>query len=125
MKQVIIWMVLVFRIMTKLSAQVIVNGVNLDDRPDIQYIEVTAYQKFAGKRYNAFVDYGQKLELFGAEDQMIRGNDGKLFPFETPMAVLNFFAAYGWELVQVVPKENVPFTFLGTIFLLRRSKKDK
>ena len=120
-----IWMVLILGLMNELSAQVIVNGVNLDDRPDIQYIEVTAYQKFAGKRYNAFVDYGQKLELFGAEDQMIRGNDGKLFPFETPMAVLNFFAAYGWELVQVVPKENVPFSFNGIIFLMKRAKQDK
>jgi len=80
------------------KAQVIVDGVDINTKADIEYIEIVGTQVGVfTRKIVVVVDYGQKFE-FG-EAQTITGADGKPAKFLGITDALNFMVHNGWEYV--------------------------
>ncbi len=80
-----------------LSAQVI-DGVNLADKKDLDYIEILGVNQGVFKQKLVIVvDYGQKIKAFES-DTRVEGADGKPIEFNSMMDAVNRFSAWGWEL---------------------------
>lgn len=79
---------------TSLRAQVVVDGVNINDT-GTQFVEIVAMSKFMSAKVTISVDYGQELKL--GESQRIEDAQGKAKVFKGVVDALNFMHANGWQ----------------------------
>jgi len=80
-----------------LSGQVLVDGVNINDLPEIEYCQVLISGKMFSRKLVVNIDYGQ--EKFGNKNSKVENASGKQRKFNTPMDVLNFMAYNKWDYV--------------------------
>jgi len=73
----------------------------------VEYIELVGQQKLISFEILVFVDYGQKVQMFGGKAQTIRDDSKGTFAngtgmnkdFKSMIDALNFFNSRGWEYV--------------------------
>lgn len=76
----------------------IVDGVNLAERLDIDYLEIQGYNMgMFKKRIVVIVDYGQKIKMFDS-DTRVEDENGKPIVFNSMIDAVNRFSGWGWEL---------------------------
>jgi hypothetical protein len=105
-----------------LFAQIKIGDVNINEKPDVEYIKVRFFNNLTNVRVYVTVEYGQELNL-SSDDNLLKGADGKRMIFNTEVAGLNYFYANGWEVVQIIPKDSE--MKVGAVFysyLLRKKK---
>ncbi len=85
-----------------LSAQVMVNGVNINNK-DLEFIEVWDNFNEATNEFNAMIDYGQHDDLKkDKKGNKLKITEGKSFKgFNSVMEMVNFMYANGWEMYHV------------------------
>lgn len=85
---------------TLASAQVLVGGVNINEK-DITYCQMIGSNRAGGlSTTRIWIDYGQPRFAANPFNQpTISGPDGVAIDFPTVMAALNFMTRNGWELV--------------------------
>lgn len=99
-------------------SQVVVNDINLNERKDIEFLQIVGVQKriFSNKLI-VVVDFGEKVKWKKGKGSAVL-NDGKRMEFYSMVGVLNFFYNNGWDFVDTytitVNKQSVYH------FLLRR-----
>lgn len=77
----------------------VVDGVNLAEKKEIDYLEIVGYnQGVFKKKIVVIVDYGQKIKAFET-DTRVEGADGKPIVFNSMMDAVNQFSGWGWELM--------------------------
>jgi hypothetical protein len=79
----------------------LVDGVDINSREDVRYIELLFIQKFMSWKIRCAVDYGQ--DLTWGMDTRVEGEDGRPITFTTNMNAMNYFSQRGWELVNAFP----------------------
>lgn len=78
------------------SAQVIVDSVNLNDVPGLEFIQILGFNEgFFKKKLVVVVDFGQKYPM-GQDSRVTKDGDVKVF--QTMIQALNFFYNNGWDL---------------------------
>ena len=110
---------------SSLSAQVVVDGVNINNLQEVQMIRMIAQERFLSSRVTIFIDYGQSIG--GASRQrmeVIDPRDDKRIRFNSVMHAVNYLIANGWtyEEAMVLPSEgNASSTGGSTQYLFVRN----
>jgi len=104
-----------------LSAQVIINEVDINTEKGTEYCEIVGYGKLLSAKMVIYVDYGQKRKFMTNPKKFyIRDKEGKKIIFYSMIQGLNFMYANGWEFVHCY----VATTSKGNVYhyLLKRKK---
>jgi hypothetical protein len=86
------------------SAQVVVNGTDINSQPDVEYVQLVGVNKPFSDKVIVSIDYGQDAKMF--ESQAIKGPDGKPVNFNSMVSALNFMVENGWMYVNSYPIWN-------------------
>ena len=79
------------------NSQVVVDGVDINDMDDLQYVELVGQTRFINlTKIKVFVDYGQN---FSWRQQTIEDLNGERTSFNSMVDALNFMYENGWEFV--------------------------
>jgi hypothetical protein len=93
-------MVMVFVLaQTFVFSQVIIDGVDINQLPDVEYCELLGVGKLFSAKMNISIDYGQKRKFLGKKNFYITDKDGKKVIFFSMIEGLNFMNNNGWEYV--------------------------
>lgn len=103
------------------NAQVIVDGVDINKKDDLHYVELVGQTRFINlTKIKVFVDYGQD---FSWRQQTIEDESGERSSFNSMVDALNFMYANGWEFVSNYHIDND-----GTLtyhYILKRQENDE
>ena len=104
------------------SAQVVVDGVNINNLELISMIRMIVQGRFLSNRINVFIDYGQSVG--GAARQRMEVVDprtDKRIPFNSVMHAVNYMLDNNWEYVEsmVLPSDGSAST-TSTQYIFRR-----
>jgi hypothetical protein len=98
------------------SKSILIDGVDINKKENVEYIELLFTQKFMSFKVRCVVDYGQEFEW--GSDTRVQGSDGVVKNFNSVIDGLNYFVNNGWVFVG-----NYPVT-MGTVnvyhYLLKR-----
>ena len=75
----------------------IVDGVNLSEKPEVDYLEIVGTAKIFSRKNVVSVDYGQKVDW--DTDTRVEDDNGKVISFNSMMDAVNRFSGWGWELM--------------------------
>lgn len=91
---------LIFFFITSIQAQVIVEGVNINELDDVTIIRMaSAGQAFSKKRI-IIIDYGQELKWGDRQGSMIKDRRGDIQKFNSEIAAVNWLENNGWEFME-------------------------
>jgi hypothetical protein len=126
MKKVFFLFALLLAGLTTARAQVVVDGVNINNLEEVQMIRMIAQERFLSNQVTIFIDYGQSI-AGGARSRMevIDPRDGKRVIFNTVMHAVNYLIANGWvyKEAMVLPSEgNARTTGGSTQYLFTRDE---
>lgn len=93
MKKLFASVVLLFFIIG-LHAQIVIDGQDINELEDVQYLEVVCFGKFLQNKLQVRVNYGQQFNGFKKSTILV---DNKPKDFNSTVDVLNFFYKNGWE----------------------------
>lgn len=82
-----------------INAQVIVEGVNINDDPKIKMCQVIAQARAFSNKLTITIDYGQLIRYGSGKSSKVTGSDGKPVIFNSLMAATNFMLNNGWEYI--------------------------
>jgi len=77
------------------ASKVVVNGTDINQLPDLQFIEIVGYNPFLSNKVTVGIYYGQPFKL--GDDQRIDDESGKTQKFNGMIDALNFLYKNGWE----------------------------
>ncbi len=81
------------------SIKVLVNGININDLPDVKYCQLLGYNEgIFKKKVIINVDYGQEFVPF-TQGMRITDKSDKAIVFNSMVDALNFMEINGWEYV--------------------------
>jgi hypothetical protein len=87
---------LLFLLTQQGSAQVVVDSINLNEVPQLEFIQILGYnQGFFKKKLVVIVDYGQRF-TWDKDSRVTK--DGEVKVFQSMVQALNFFFDNGWDL---------------------------
>jgi hypothetical protein len=99
------------------SAQVVVDGVNINNLEEVAMIRMIAQERFLSNKVTIFIDYGQSVQG-GSRQRMevISPNDGDRIKFNSVMHAVNYLISNGWNYQEamVLPSEGNASTTGGS-----------
>ncbi len=124
MKKLIFAFLLLFGATTAATAQVVVDGVNINNLEEVAMIRMIAQERFLSNKVTIFIDYGQSVQG-GSRQRMevINPADGKRIRFNSVMHATNYLISNGWQYVEamVLPSDgNASTTGGSTQYIFRR-----
>ena len=124
MKQFFLSLAFVLAASTASFAQVVVDGVNINNLAEVNMIRMIAQERFLSNRVTIFIDYGQSISG-GARNRMevIDPRTDKRIQFNSVMHAVNYLIANGWvyQEAMVLPSEgNASSTGGSTQYIFRR-----
>ncbi len=84
---------------TFVFSQVIIDGVDINQLPDVEYCQLLGVGKFLSAKMNISIDYGQKRKFLGKKNFFVTDKDGKKVIFFSMIEGLNYMNNNGWEYV--------------------------
>ncbi|MTB51363.1 hypothetical protein [Lewinella sp. W8] len=124
MKKILFALLFVFGASAAASAQVVVDGVNINNLEQIQMIRMIAQERFLSNKVTIFIDYGQSIQGGGRRQmEVINPADGKRIRFNSVMHAVNYLIDNGWSYTEamVLPNEgNASTTGGSTQYLFTR-----
>jgi len=125
MKKLIFAFLLLFGATTAATAQVVVDGVNINNLEEVAMIRMIAQERFLSNKVTIFIDYGQSVQG-GSRQRMevINPADGKRIRFNSVMHATNYLISNGWQYVEamVLPSDgNASTTGGSTQYIFRRN----
>jgi hypothetical protein len=98
-----------FSFSTQLSAQVVVDGVNINNLNQISMIRMIAQERLLSNKVVVFIDYGQSING-GARNRMevVDPRTDDRINFNSVMHAVNYMIDNGWEYLEsmVLPSEG-------------------
>jgi hypothetical protein len=127
MKKLLFLFAFVLGGLTTARAQVVVDGVNINNLQEVSMIRMIAQERFLSNQVTIFIDYGQSING-GSRNRMevIDPSDGKRVRFNSVMHAVNYLIANGWlyEEAMVLPSEgNARTTGGSTQYLFVRGER--
>ena len=83
------------------ESKILIDGVNINEKQDVQYVELLFTQKFLSFKVRCVVDYGQEIEW--GSDSRVQDSNGTVKNFNTVIDGLNYFTNNGWVFVDTYP----------------------
>jgi hypothetical protein len=109
MKKLLYLLLFIVSVPTIADAQILVNNQNINEKTDINYIELIVDQRlFMQGEVFAVIDYGQTIRTGTLRQHRIRTEQGKDRLFGSEMDIFNFLFKNGWihETTYAVGKEG-------------------
>ncbi|MBC8153580.1 MAG: hypothetical protein H7Z72_11770 [Bacteroidetes bacterium] len=104
---------------TTLTAQVIVNGRDVNEMPDVEYIELIEDQRpFMQRQVFAVIDYGQPIRWGELRLHRIQDENRRDRVFGSEMDIFNFLHKNGWVHEMTFAKE-------ACVYHIFRRKRDQ
>lgn len=126
MKHFLFALALLFTASTPGSAQVVVDGVNINNLEQVRMIRMIAQGRFLSNRINIFIDYGQSVVGLGRRDMEVNDpNTGDRIRFNSVMHAVNFLILNGWEYQEamILPNEGNASATGGSVqYIFTRSE---
>lgn len=126
MKKVLFSLAFLLGLATSASAQVVVDGVNINNIEQVQMIRMIAQNRFLSNNVSIFIDYGQSIGGLGRQQMEVNDpTTGKRVRFNSVMHAVNFLIANGWvyKEAMVLPTEgNASSTGGSTQYLFVREE---
>ena len=126
MKKLLFALLLSVGFFTTASAQVVVDGVNINNLEEVAMIRMIAQERFLSSQVTIFIDYGQSLRgASRSRMEVINPRDGKRIKFNSVMHATNYLIENGWEYLEamVLPNEgNASTTGGSTQYLFKRAE---
>lgn len=90
------------------TAQVIVDGVNINSEEEVEIVQLLALGNLFSKKVTIIIDYGQFIKFGSNKGSVVTDTRGNLKKFNSSMAAINYMENNGWELIDVnsVPNPN-------------------
>lgn len=125
MKKLLFALTLLLGTATATYAQVVVDGVNINNLEEVQMVRMIAQERFLSNKVTIFIDYGQSING-GSRNRMevIEPRSGDRIRFNSVMHAVNYLIANGWTYVEamVLPSEgNARTTGGSTQYLFVRN----
>ena len=117
MKKLIFAFMLAIAATTTASAQVVVNGVNINNLEEVSMIRMIAQERFLSSKVTIFIDYGQSVKGGSRRTmEVINPQDGERIRFNSVMHAVNYLIDNGWKYVEsmVLPSEGNASTTGGS-----------
>ncbi len=117
MKKLIFAFLLAIAATTTASAQVVVNGININNLEEVSMIRMIAQERFLSNKVTICIDYGQSIQGGGRNNmEVINPRDGKRIRFNSVMHAVNYLISNGWKYVEamVLPSEGNASTTGGS-----------
>ncbi|NJL12042.1 MAG: hypothetical protein HC913_02890 [Microscillaceae bacterium] len=105
MKKCLIFLMLCLSLGSSLRAQVYVNGIDINQQPDLVYIELIVDNRAFQRQPFAVIDHGQ-LIWPSFQDDRITNAQGEPIRFNGEMAIFNFLYKNGWQHEITYSKET-------------------
>lgn len=125
MKKLLLCVSFLFVFAATIFAQVVVDGVNINNLQEVQMVRMIAQERFLSNKVTIFIDYGQNISG-GSRNRMevIDPASGERIRFNSVMHAVNYLIANGWSYVEamVLPSEgNASTTGGSTQYLFVRN----
>ena len=125
MKKLLLALALCVGSLTAGHAQIVVDGVNINNLEEVQMIRMIAQERFLSNKVTIFIDYGQSING-GSRNRMevIDPASGERIRFNSVMHATNYLIANGWTYVEamVLPSDgNASTTGGSTQYLFVRN----
>lgn len=78
-------------------SQVIVEGVNINEKEDVKICQIVASGKFFSNKVTITIDYGQFVKWGSAKGTKVRDANGKMTTFNSVMGAVNYMENNGWQ----------------------------
>lgn len=117
MKKLLFAFMLAIAATTTASAQVVVNGVNINNLEEVSMIRMIAQERFLSSKVTIFIDYGQSVRGGSRRTmEVINPQDGERIRFNSVMHAVNYLIDNGWKYVEamVLPSEGNASTTGGS-----------
>lgn len=117
MKKLIFVFMLAIAATTTASAQVVVDGVNINNLEQVSMIRMIAQERFLSNKVTIFIDYGQSVNGGSrARMEVIDPSSDKRIQFNSVMHAVNYLISNGWTYVEamVLPSEGNASTTGGS-----------
>jgi hypothetical protein len=117
MKKLLFAFILAIAATTTASAQVVVNGVNINNLEEVSMIRMIAQERFLSSKVTIFIDYGQSVRGGSRRTmEVINPQDGERIRFNSVMHAVNYLIDNGWRYVEamVLPSEGNASTTGGS-----------
>ena len=126
MKKLLLAFAFVLAATTASFAQVVVDGVNINNIQEVQMIRMIAQERFLSNRVNIFIDYGQSLNGGNRRrTEVIDPRTDSRLQFNSVMHAVNYLIANGWVYQEalVLPSDgNASSTGGSTQYIFRRQE---
>lgn len=126
MKKLIFAFVLLLSATTAATAQVVVDGVNINNLQEVAMIRMIAQERFLSTKVTIFIDYGQSVQGGNRQRmEVVNPSDDKRIKFNSVMHAVNYLISNGWEYQEamVLPSEgNASTTGGSTQYLFVRGQ---
>ena len=118
-------LILLCATVTTAHAQIVVDGVNINNLEEVQMIRMVAQERFLSNKVTIFIDYGQSING-GSRNRMevIDPQSNDRIRFNSVMHAVNYLIANGWTYVEamVLPSDgNASTTGGSTQYLFVRN----
>jgi len=81
------------------SAQVYVDGININTIEDLHLIQMVGSSKLFNDDVNIKIDYGQHSSMSKKPKRNVTNKEGKKLNFQSIIAACNFLENKGWQFV--------------------------
>jgi len=79
--------------------QVVVDGVNINERADVRICQVVATGKLFSEKVTINIDYGQPIRWASNKGTRVTDSQGRPIVFNSTIAAVNYMENNGWQYV--------------------------
>lgn len=95
-KSYLVFVFLLLFSLNKIRAQVVVEGVNINNIENVQLCQVVARGKLFSNKVTITIDYGQEIKWASEKGSQVLDKEGKKKKFNSVIAALNYMENNGW-----------------------------
>lgn len=115
-----------FGAFNQMTAQVVVDGVNINNLEQVTMVRMIAQGRFLSNKVSIFIDYGQSVQG-GARQRMevVDPRTDKRIQFNSVMHAVNYMIDNGWVYLEsmVLPNEGSASTTGSVQYLFTRTSR--
>lgn len=96
-KMYLVTVFLLLFFLNNLRAQVVVEGININELENVQLCQVVARGKLFSNKVTITIDYGQEIKWASEKGSQVLEKEGRRKKFNSVIAALNYMENNGWS----------------------------
>ncbi len=117
---IILGLVTSFLLVNQAQSQVIVDGVNINEKQEVKVVQLVAYGNLFSRKVTITIDYGQHIKWGTNRGSIVTDKRGDIRAFNSNIDAINYLENNGWELIDVNSTGNSNSTPITSYFFRRK-----